>query len=142
MPLIIRQGYAPDLSGVLECLAALAPVNLTVEEAIKVYQLQLKRGVRLYVADDGKQVVGTASLVLEPKLIHGGRMAARIEEVAVRTSHQRQGVGTALVKRLLDDARNIGAYKVVLCCKRELVEWYRSRGFWDHEVEMRAEGVP
>jgi ribosomal protein S18 acetylase RimI-like enzyme len=83
-------------------------------------------------------VVGTADLVVVPNLTHRGEPWAVLENVIVTSSHQRMGVGSALLEHLIDVAR------AARCCKIQLLsgkhrtwahEFYESMGF-----EAVAEG--
>ncbi len=101
MPLSLRPLEQGDFSrGFLESLAHLAPVDLTVEEAIRIWRGRNAAGVRTVVAvDESGQVMGTASLILEHKFIHKGGTIGHIEDVAVHPDHEGKGVGSAVVRR-------------------------------------------
>lgn len=92
---------------------------------------------RTLVAEEGGRIIGTATLVLSWKFLHGGRKAGRISDVATHADHVGRGVGTALVERLLEIAREEGCYKVTLNCSRLNAPWYQRFGFREAEVAMR-----
>jgi glucosamine-phosphate N-acetyltransferase len=82
-------------------LCAIKPVHLTDEQELTVFHRRTYAGVRTHVAMIDDRVVGTASLLIEPKFIHGGGGGAveHIEDVAVRVGdqqpgHPRQNCGT------------------------------------------------
>jgi glucosamine-phosphate N-acetyltransferase len=140
MAIVIREMTGPDLAGgFLETLAALAEVNLSFEEAAEVFRARLRAGVRTYVALSGGQVVGTASLVVEPKFIHRGGKVGHIEDVAVRPDGREHGVGSALVRHATAQARKLGCYKVILSCYDRLVPFYSKLGYRPHDVGMRID---
>lgn len=55
----------------------------------------------LLVAEDAGRIVGTATLFVERKLIHGCSAAGHIEDVVVDASVRGKGVGRLLVERLI-----------------------------------------
>lgn len=127
--LTIRLLHPSDFAnGFLEALEALTSVGLDADSAIEVYQ-DLPDNLKTFVAIRGDRVVGTCSLLIERKFIHGGGKVGHIEDVAVSKSAQRQGVGTALIRHSIADAQNEGCYKVILDCFDDLVPFYGRMGF-------------
>src|SRR5438105_1076875 len=105
VPVTLRELTGPDLAnGFLETLASLSETGLTPEAAAEVLRSRLRGGVRTYVALLGGRVVGTASLLLEQKFLHGGGWVGHVEDVAVHRDHQQRGVGSALVQHVTDEA--------------------------------------
>jgi glucosamine-phosphate N-acetyltransferase len=138
MDIILRELKPADLShGFLETLAALAKVDLTVDAAGAVLQRRLQAGIRTFVAVDGERIVGTASLLLEQKFIHGGGLCGHIEEVVVHPDYKNQGIARALVRHATAEAEKMSCYKVILNCFENLVPFYEGCGFRRHDVGMR-----
>jgi len=126
--------------GFLESLAHLAPVDLTVEEAIRIWRGRNAAGVRTVVAVDKEgQILGTASLILEHKFIHKGGTIGHIEDVAVHPNHEGKGVGSAVVRALIELARQSGCYKVILSCNDQNIAFYSKLGFRRHDNGMRID---
>jgi glucosamine-phosphate N-acetyltransferase len=140
MSLTVRALRPDDVTAAfLETLGGLTEVSLTVAEARAILQLRDEQGVHTYVALDGGQVVGTASLLVELKFIHCGGKVGHIEDVAVHESRRRQGVGTALVAHLTEEARRLGCYKCVLNCFPHLVPFYDRLGYHKHDECLRID---
>jgi glucosamine-phosphate N-acetyltransferase len=140
MAIRIRELTGRDLThGFLETLAALAEVDLTPERAGEVLRARLRAGVRTYVACAGDEVVGTATLLVEQKFIHGGGRVGHVEDVAVRRDCQLHGVGSALVRHVTEQARHLGCYKVILDCFEHLIPFYGRFGYSCHNVGMRKD---
>jgi len=138
MDIIFRELVPADLSrGFLETLAGLAAVDLTVDAAQAVLKERQETGIRTFVAADGERVVGTASLVVEQKFIHGGGLCGRIEEVVVHPDYKNQGIARALVRHAIAEAEKLSCYKVILNCFDNLVPFYEGCGFRRHDVGMR-----
>ncbi|MEU6424913.1 GNAT family N-acetyltransferase [Microbispora sp. NPDC046973] len=93
-----------------------------------------------HLAEIDEQVAGTATLMTMPNLTYGCAPTAFVEAVVVAAAHRRRGVATAIMRRLLDDARSAGCNKVrLLSHKRHAADGahrlYTSLGF-----EPEAEG--
>ncbi len=70
-------------------------------------------------------VRGTASLILERKLIHGGAICGHIEDVVVDPRHRGKGIGQQLIEKIIEDCENNKeCYKVILDCEEELESFY------------------
>ena len=68
---------------------------------------------RIYVARDAGRVVAMATLLYTISTAEGG-MAALLEDVVVRPGHRGRGVGSALLRHVLAEARKQGALRVTL----------------------------
>jgi glucosamine-phosphate N-acetyltransferase len=126
--------------GFLESLANLSPVDLTPAEAIQIWRGRNAAGVRTVVAvePDGS-ILGTGSLILEHKFLHHGGTIGHIEDVAVHPDHAGKGVGSAVVRALVDLARQSGCYKVILSCTDQNLAFYSKIGFRRHDNGMRID---
>jgi glucosamine-phosphate N-acetyltransferase len=142
----IREIKAEDLNkGFLEALGNLSPVGgLTPRKALDILR-KTKRNpyhhVLVAVTHDG-QVIGTTTLLVEQKFIHGGGLVGHIEDVAVRSDHEGKGVGGSIVRAAVEMAREQDCYKVILDCKPDLVGFYERIGFRKYEEAMRIDLVP
>lgn len=126
----IRLMDATDLNRkFLETLDALKPTGLTLQQAIEIFRRRMKSRIQTYVALMDDRVVGTASLLIEPKFIHAGGVVGHIEDVAVSADYQKHGVGRALIEHLLNQCRDQRCYKVILDCADELIPYYERLGF-------------
>jgi glucosamine-phosphate N-acetyltransferase len=136
----IREMTPADLnSRFLETLASLSEVGLTPDEAEPVFRRRLVQGIRTYVALQGRQVIGTASLLVEQKYIHRGGLVGHIEDVAVHRTWQGRGIGTAVVGFATEEARKVGCYKVVLDCFEGLVPFYTRLGYRPFNLGLRVD---
>lgn len=136
----IRLMNATDLKrGFLAALSALKPANLTEEQAVEIFRCRMRWRVRTYVALINDRVVGTASLLIEPKFIHDGGVVGHIEDVAVHSDTQHHGLGAALVNHLLEVCRQAGCYKVILDCDEDVIPFYEKLGFHQWERAMRID---
>lgn len=137
LPVVIRDLWATDLDkGFFQTLAALRSSDLTLDQARHIHRCRLAQGVKTYVALLGPKVLGTASLIPEQKF-YG--IVAHIEDVAVHPDHQRQDIGTVLMKHALAEAKKLGCYKVILDCTEEVKPFYEQLGFHAHNLGLRMD---
>jgi glucosamine-phosphate N-acetyltransferase len=140
MDLVIGDLEPRDLTSCfLDTLSSLAQVTLTPSDAEEILSERRQAGIRTYVARAGDEVVGTASLLMERKFIHGGGRVGHIEDVAVRRGFQKQGIGAALVRHATEQARQLGCYKVILSCFEQVAPFYEELGFRRHDIGMRID---
>jgi glucosamine-phosphate N-acetyltransferase len=125
--------------GLLDSLEALAPVNLTTNEAVEVLWARDQAGIETFGAfDHSGKLLGTATLFMERKFIHGGGLVGHVEDVAVRKSKQGEGIGRALVEHIILRCREAGCYKVILNTD-SATSFYQSLGFRTHDTGMRLD---
>ncbi len=138
--LLIREMILSDFdNGFFEALDALSPSNLSLDEARRVFEIRRYDGTLTFVAVSDMRIVGTATLLLENKFIHGGGVVGHIEDVAVRADQQHNGIGAAMVNHLLDVCRAEGCYKVILDCEDHNIPFYEKLGFRQWERAMRLD---
>ena len=89
---------------------------------------------------DGK-IVGSTTLLIEPKFIHEGGMVGHIEDVVVSKEHQGQKIGEKIMKYLIDISKNRGCYKTILDCTDEVKPFYEKLGFKQVASELRLDNL-
>ena len=83
------------------------------------------------------QVIGSITLLIEPKFIHDGGLACHIEDVVVDHAMQGKGIGAMLVRSALEYAEAAGCYKTVLYCEDAVRPFYEKLGFDKKAHAMR-----
>jgi glucosamine-phosphate N-acetyltransferase len=141
----VREIEPRDLSNVfLEALSNLSDVR-----GMKPAQLaRILNGIRenpfhkvfVAVRRDG-EVLGTTTILVEPKFAHNGGFVGHIEDVAVRGDMVQKGIGKTLVEKAVAYARHKGCYKCILACNDSVVGFYEKIGFRDYGHEMRMDLV-
>ena len=91
----------------------------------------------IHVAIENKKIVGSTTLLIEQKFIHGGGLVGHIEDVVVRKDYEGKGIGMKLVISLLDVAKQRKCYKTILNCEDSLKPFYEKIGFKKATNEMR-----
>jgi glucosamine-phosphate N-acetyltransferase len=144
--IVIRRLVEDDLyRGFLDVLNTLRPTLLLPEAARAVYAERETNGwLATLVALDishkgGPLVVGTASLLVEKKYLHGGQSVGHIEDVAVLPSYQGQDVGSDLVSTCVKLSQTYGCYKAILNCAENVRPFYEKIGFAHRGDHMRVD---
>jgi len=107
------------------------PLDLFVEKVHAICQM----GTILVCRIEGR-VIGTGTLVCEPKLIHGGRFVGHIEDVVVHPEYRGQHVASTLLRMLVNEAIAHDCYKVILDCSAENTAFYEKNGFVQKNIQM------
>ena len=68
---------------------------------------------KIYVARDGREVVAMCSLLYTISTAEGGR-AALFEDLVVAPDHRKRGIGAALLKYVIEQARADGVLRLTL----------------------------
>lgn len=127
----IRRARAEDFAkGLVTCLESFGEITMPTHELG--WQLDYRDNTRVidtFVAVEAGVVMGTASLLIEPKLLHDGRAAGHVEDVATHPEHRHKGVASSLIKHIIEYARQRCFYKLILDCDQSLVSFYEQFGF-------------
>jgi glucosamine-phosphate N-acetyltransferase len=136
----IRKLHKKDLfNGFLHSLDSLRKASdLNPKKAEEIFnKITANPNEAVYVAIRDTKVIGSASIIIEQKFIHGGGKVGHIEDVVVAKEFQGKGVGQKVVKALLEYARKQGCYKTILDCTDELIPFYEKIGFKRYSNSMR-----
>jgi GNAT superfamily N-acetyltransferase len=87
--------------------------------------------------EDNNEIIGTATLHFQHKIIRNGGVAALIEDVAVREKYRGHGIGVKLIEHLIEIAKSCGCYKINLSCFPERVAFYERCGLKQESITMR-----
>ena len=86
---------------------------------------------RIFVARDGRQVVAMASLLYTVSTAEGGK-AAIFEDLVVAPEHRKRGIGEALLRHVVAEARKEGVLRITLLTDMQnerAQAMYRRAGF-------------
>ena len=81
-------------------------------------------------------IIGSGTLIVEPKIIHGGKPVGHIEDIVVHPQHRGKGIATKILEQLVQYAETKECYKVILDCKEEVAIVYEKAGFTKHGLQM------
>jgi len=136
----IRQIQENDLfQGFLESLDSLRNASDLEEDNAKLVLKKIRSNQNhvIMVAELDSRIVGSITLLIEPKFIHQGGLVGHIEDVVVRSELQGKGIGQQLVNAALEYAKNHGCYKTILDCDDNVKPFYEKIGFKRNSNAMR-----
>ncbi len=132
MTLNIRYACQNDFDHVFNLLVQLWPEKILSEDLIRqAYSTGLQHQSEIFlIAEFENAVVGFAFISLDNSLYHGGRLAwveALVTDKNVRT----QGIGTALMDRVIEEAINnhCKAVEIMIDNQTNAVKFVKNKGF-------------
>lgn len=84
---------------------------------------------KIFIAKEFNKIIGTITILIEPKFIRNCSLVAHIEDVVVDSEYRSNGVGKTLVQMAIDYSKEKGCYKIILDCNDSNVEFYKKCGF-------------
>lgn len=146
MKLLIRYLKEEDLQkGFFDTLSNLSSVGKINDDPILARKTFNKiindEKYNIIVAEDidNNQIVGSATLLIEQKFIHGGSNAGHIEDVATRKGFERKGIGKKIIEKLIEIAKEKQCYKIILDCDEKVSSFYEKLGFEKKSIMMRMD---
>ena len=134
--MIIREFQPEDINkGLLETYKEVWFINEITEQTLQ--EWMNNDNIMVVAENEIGEIVGTCTLHLQKKFIRNGGIAGLIEDVAVRENLRGQNVGSLLVQKAIDIAKNKNCYKVILSCFPERVAFYERNGFVQESLTMR-----
>lgn len=138
--LSLRRATAADIPSV-QALYAGAGLDggtpLSSAEAVDIFaRFSRYPSYHLWVAEGPRGVVvATYALLIADNIAHSGRPFAIVEQVAVAPELRGRGIGKALMRHAMDEARGAGCYKLVLTshvARTDAHAFYDRLGFERH----------
>jgi len=81
-------------------------------------------------------IIGSGTIIYEPKLIHGGSYAGHIEDIVVHEKYRGMGIALTILQELSDLGKKKGCYKIILDCKSDIEKFYEKNGFEKRGIQM------
>ena len=81
------------------------------------------------------QLLGSGTIIIEPKIIHGGKCVGHIEDVIVHPNFRNQGIAQTILDKLVDYSKK-DCYKVILSCNSNMEQFYNRAGFEKKCIQM------
>lgn len=139
----VRDAILEDLAGIMRLLHQLSPEEVSADpEQLrqKLEHMIIDENYVIIVCEQDGNLIGTASLIIMPNLTHQGKSAGSIQNVVTDVEHRGKGIGLAMVKRLIDIAKEKNCYKAILDCEEKNIAFYEKCGLHKTgEVEMRID---
>ena len=133
----IKKISQKDLDTLMDLYVQLSPVNegLSNEKRDEVWeQIQKDDKITYLGAYENDQLIATCFLTIIPNLSNQGRPIGFIENVVTDENWRGKGIGTQLLKKAIEIAKEQNCYKVFLesgITRTGAHEFYRTLGFDD-----------
>jgi len=133
-PVALRRARAADVTAIVELIAAdqigATRDGVRTEADLAAYQRAFRAidadpAHLLLVAESEGQIIGTMQLSFLPGLARRGALRALIEAVRVAESQRGHGLGTAMMKWAIDEARRRGCAVVQLTSDKARTDAHR-----------------
>jgi glucosamine-phosphate N-acetyltransferase len=85
---------------------------------------------------DKFDIVASGTIIIEPKLIHGGKSVGHIEDIVTNCNYRGKGVAKDILDFLIQEGREKNCYKIILDCVEKLESFYSKNGFKKKGVQM------
>lgn len=137
MPYEIRPATPTDAPAVVRLIKELAAESggqspLKEDDVVRYLE---NPAAHILLACSGSLVVGLASYLFHHNLYHAGKVCL-VEELIVNWGHRNRGVGSALLQKVLSEAREAGCAEISLSTETKnqaALRFYRRLGF-DYEA--------
>ena len=84
---------------------------------------------------DEIKLIGAGTIIIEPKIIHGGKSVGHIEDVIVHPHYRNQGIAQTILNKLVEYSKK-ECYKVILNCNPNMETFYNKSGFEKKCIQM------
>lgn len=138
--MIIRKAQLDDIPYLYDLLQQEWPFEMELnKDYSQDYKKCIENGSIFYLAEIEGRIVGMLMLQLQHKLLRNGSLVGFIEEVVVDSSERGKKIGEKLIKQVVNNARDLGCYKVILSCKPERIKFYERCGLRQDSHTMRID---
>jgi len=142
--LIIRELEEKDIkNGFLTTLDVLRETSSMSEDKVLEIFKRIKSNPEhiIIIAEIEGRVIGSTTLLIEPKFIHQGGVVGHIEDVVVDKKFQGKKIGEKIITHVLEIAKNHGCYKTILDCSDSVKPFYEKLGFKHNSNELRFDHI-
>ena len=102
------------------------------KENIENFINNLNNNHLIYLLKDSKninKIIGSITIIIEHKIIHGFSKVGHIEDVVVDSNYRGQKLGQKLINYAVGLCKDNDCYKVILDCSNENIKFYEKCGF-------------
>ena len=140
---MIRQAIETDLPQVLELLKGMdGEDGMDPGEALIIWRKMTEYPYhKTFVVEDNQLIIGTCSLIIIDNLGHKGAKLAVAESMIISQDYRGQGVGSRLMKFVMEKVKEENCYKLMLSSNKKRIEahkFYEQLGFQQHGISFMA----
>lgn len=99
-------------------------------------QVNESKNIKIIVGVLEGKVIGTITIIIEPKFIRGGKKVGHIEDVVVDKNYRKKGIGKILINKAINLAKDKDCYKVILNANEKNRRFYQNCGFSSKDIEF------
>lgn len=81
-------------------------------------------------------IVASGTIIIEPKIIRGGKSVGHIEDIVTRSNYRGKGLGQDILELLIQEGREKNCYKIILDCTDNLKGYYEKMDFKESGIQM------
>ena len=119
----------------LDQLSSTNQENITYNK-FELFINQLNNNHNIYVIEKNNKIIASGTLLIENKIIHNFGKVGHIEDIVVDFNERGSGIGKLMINHLIEAAKNLNCYKIILNCNESNVQFYEKCGFIKKELEM------
>jgi glucosamine-phosphate N-acetyltransferase len=82
------------------------------------------------------EIVASGTIIIEPKIIRGGKSVGHIEDIVVNSEYRGKGVVKEILEQLQSHATLCNCYKTILDCNEPVKKVYEKYGFIEKGLQM------
>ena len=112
--------------------------DLTIEHFNQNIQEISKMGIIIVciLRENGSvKLLGSGTIIIEPKIIHGGKSVGHIEDLVVHPQYRNIGIAQNILDKLISYSKK-DCYKVILNCNPNMEQFYNRAGFEKKCIQM------
>ena len=109
--------------------------EIFMEKINQIYQIGIIY-IGIIYSESNFTIVGTGTIIIEPKLIRGAKSVGHIEEIVVHQEFRGMGVSTQIINMLKSYAKTKDCYKILLNCDENISKVYEKCDFKQKGIEM------
>ena len=76
------------------------------------------------------EIVLSGTILIEKKFIHSGGIVGHIEDIMVKSTRRKDGLGKVLIESLITIGKEKGCYKIILDCSDDVKPFYEKCGLY------------
>ena len=85
--------------------------------------------------DKGIKLIGSGTIIIEPKIIHGGKSVGHIEDIVTHPLYRGKGIAQTILNMLVEYSIPM-CYKIILNCNPNMEQFYNRVGFDKKCIQM------
>jgi glucosamine-phosphate N-acetyltransferase len=123
--MVFRKLTIHDYKKYIDIINEFRPTTFTEEQYINTLN-NIQKNSDIWVYEENDIFLSIGTIIYEHKFIMNTCIYAHIEDVCVRSSHRRHGLGKLLMAHLISECKH--CYKITLDCSDENMQFYISCG--------------